>query len=233
MPFPNYSSIELPVLQELAAVGGSDDVRYLYERLLGYFPQLNQTEIIEIKSGNNKTWRSAVQKAGKSLEAQNLIKRQRGIWTITRIGEETAADDTSGFTLTKIKSENTSHIELQQLLVNIGIILGYTAELEFEYYDVVWRTSPKNQRLSHIFEVQSKGNIDSAFAKLKRGYEAQRSKPFLVISSEKDLIRARKSLNREFQDIEHTVSILTFQQVITVYQNIKNISPILTQFLEK
>ena len=220
-------------MQELSAVGGSDDVRYLYERLIAYFPQISHKEITEIKAGTNKNWRVAVQKAGKSLDEQNLIKRVKGIWTITTIGKETVADNSSGFTLTKINHRETSHSDVQKMLVNIGQSLGYNAEVEFEYYDVVWRISPKSQRLSHIFEVQSKGNIDSAFAKLKRGYEAQRSKPFLVLSSERDLNRARKSLNREFQDLEHALTILTFQQVIKVYQNIKDISQILAKFLEK
>ncbi len=233
MSFPNLSSIEVPILQELSAVGGSDDVRYLYERLTDYFPQISQTEISQIKAGINKNWRVAVQKAGKNLDEQNLIKRERGIWTITKIGEEAVADESSGFTLIKVNSQEISHTEVQEMLVCVGKDLGYNAQIEFEYYDVVWRTSPNSQRLSHIFEVQSKGNIDSAFAKLKRGYEAQRSKPFLVLSSERNLNRARKSLNREFQDIEEALTILTFQQVIEVYQNITNISQILAKFLEK
>lgn len=233
MSFPNFSSIEIPILQELSAVGGSDDVRFLYERLIGYFPQISQNEIAEIKAGKNKNWRVAVQKAGKSLDEQNLIKRDRGSWSITKIGKETVSDESSGFTLIKVSSQEISHSEVQEMLVSIGESLGYNAQAEFDYYDVVWRISPNNQRLSHIFEVQSKGNIDSAFAKLKRGYEAQRSKPFLVISSERNLNRARKSLNREFQDLEDALTILTFQQVIKVYQNIKDISRILAKFLEK
>lgn len=232
MSFPTFSSIENPILQELSAVGGSDDVRYLYERLVAYFPILTQKEIIEIKAGTNKNWRSAVQKAGKSLDEKNLIKRNKGIWTITQIGEEIVSDDTSGFTLTKNSELQTSHKELQEILVNIGLFLGYTAETEFEYYDVVWRTSTNSKRLSHIFEVQSKGNIDSAFAKLKRGYEDQRSKPFLIIASEKDLNRAQKSLEREFHDISNVITILTFQQVLNVHQSIGNIGHILTKFLE-
>jgi hypothetical protein len=231
--FPTFSSIEIPILQELAAVGGSDDLRFLYQRLIAYFPQLSQKEISEIKTGINKNWRSAVQRAGKSLDEQNLITRQRGIWTITKIGEDLAADHSSGFTLTKTECENIPHIKVQLMLVSIGKNLCYDAEEEFEYYDVVWRTSSNTLRLSHIFEVQSKGNIDSAFAKLKRGYEAQRSKPFLIISTERDLNRAKKSLSREFEDLAGIVTILTFQQITKVYQNINNIKEMLNLFLEK
>ncbi len=232
MAFPNYYSIETPILQELSAVGGIDEVQYLYERLIRYFPQINEQEIIEIKTGKNKNWRNTVQKAGKSLDEQNLITRQRGTWTLTNIGQQFIENETLGFTLTKTEISEPSHIDIQEMLVDIGFSLGFNAQTEFEYYDVIWRNSSTSTRISHIFEVQSKGNIDSAFAKLKRGYEAQRSNPFLVISTERDLNRAKKSLTREFHDLHNVITILTFQQIIEVHQNIKNISPILAKLLE-
>ncbi len=119
------------------------------------------------------------------------------------------------------------------MLVDIGISLGFYAALEFEFYDVIWRETPASQRISHIFEVQSKGNIDSAFAKLKRAYQNQRTKPFLILSTEKDLNRAVKSLSREFQDIEKTVTILTFEQIRQVHRNLANIAEIIKEFLLK
>jgi hypothetical protein len=60
----------------------------------------------------------------------------------------------------------------------------------------------------------------------------QRTKPFLVISSERDLNRARQSLVREFQDLESAVTILTFVQIKRVHQNLKSIGEILPKFLE-
>ena len=233
MPIPKVSSIEIPILQELVATGGTDNLRFLYERLLAYFPQLSEKEISEIKNGRNKSWRNAVQKAGKILDEQNLIERERGNWTITERGKNEAAKETSGFTLTISQTKNLSHTNIQAMLMEIGESLGFYAETEFEFYDVIWRETAKSQRLSHIFEVQSKGNIDSAFAKLKRAYQAQRTKPFLVITSERDLNRARKSLSREFQDIETVVTILTFAQIKQVHQNLKNIAEIIKEFLLK
>lgn len=233
MPFPTFSSLETPILQELSSVGGSDDLRFLYERLIAYFPQINQIEISEIKTRKNKSWRKLVQRAGKSLDDQNLITRQNGVWEITTTGINLIEDEFSGFTLTKTNTIESTHSSLQSALVNIGKILGYDAQVEYEYYDVVWRSSPKSQRLSHIFEVQSKGNIDSAFAKLKRGYEAQRSKPFLVLSTERDFKRAIKSLANEFHDLENVITILTFPQVLEVFENIRKIDQILNKFLEK
>ncbi len=233
MPLPKISSIETPILQELVAIGGTDNLRFLYERLIAYFPQLSEKEINEIRNGKNKNWRNAVQKAGKSLDENGFIKRTHGVWTISDKGKIEVEVETSGFTLTKSNIEDLSHRDIQEILVKIGESLGFHAETEFEFYDVVWRETPNNQRLSHIFEVQSKGNIDSAFAKLKRAYNAQRTKPFLVLSSERDFNRARKSLNREFQDIEKVVTILTFVQIKQVHQNLRNIGEIIKELLLK
>lgn len=231
MPLPNTSSIELPILQELVAVGGSDYLRFLYQRLIAYFPQLSEREIFEIKNESNPKWRGAVQKAGKTLDENGCLSRRQGLWTITNKGIETTRAEILEFTLTKPEVKPTSHSDVQQMLVEIGSALGFYAATEFEFYDVVWRESEKTPRLSHIFEVQSKGNLDSAFAKLKRAYEAQRTKPYLIVSSERDLNRAGKSLSREFRDIESQVRILTFVQIEQVHRNIRNIAEIIKEFL--
>jgi len=232
MSLPVSSLIEMPILQELSATGGSDDVRYLYERLIDYFPQINEPETAEVKNGTNKNWRKSVQKAGKSLDEKKLLKRVHGSWTITDKGKEAAQAETSGFTLIKSDTEQLSHVGIQKVLLEIGNSLGFFTEMEFEYYDVVWRTTAKSQRISHVFEVQSKGNLDSAFAKLKRAYQIQRSKPFLVLTSERDLNRARKSLAREFQDIETVLEILTFTQIKQIHRNLKPIGEILKKLLD-
>ena len=119
------------------------------------------------------------------------------------------------------------------MLCKVGEILGYFSEKEFEYYDVIWRESANSQRISHVFEVQSKGNIDSAFAKLKRAFDAQRSKPFLILSSERDSNRARNSLNREFRELERNITILSFVELRKIHENLSAIADFLPVFLEK
>lgn len=232
MAFPKSTSVETPILQELLAVGGADDLKFLYERLIAYFPQITAKEISEIQTNNLTTWRKLVQRAGKELDGKGLISRQRGFWAITVKGQKQVEAEIFDFEIAKEKKDKLSHIGIQEMLSEIGMNLGFYSEMEFEFYDVVWREVPQASRLSHVFEVQSKGNIDSAFAKLKRAYEAQRSKIFLVISSERDLNRARKSLKQEFQDIENNLTIITFAQIQKVYQNIHSIKEILAKFLE-
>ena len=231
MSFPKSSALEIPILQELVAIGGAEDLRFLYERLINYFPQLSDTEIRAIRENSLVSWRKLVQRAGRELDAKNFLKREHGFWTVTEKGKLEVETEARGFSVSKIEYKELSHIDIQAMLIGIGESIGFYAETEFEFFDVVWRESKKTPRLSHVFEVQSKGNIDSAFAKLKRAYDAQRSKIFLVLTSERDLKRARKSLEREFRDLENVVVILTFPQVKLVSENLKNISEILREFL--
>lgn len=231
MPLPLSSNIETPILQELAAVGGTDDVRFLYERLISYFPSLSDAEISAIKSGEHRYWKKAVQKAGKTLDEDNLIRRERGIWSLTENGAKNVEAETEGIILTKTENESLSHGQIQAMIVRIGEILGFYAETEFQFYDVVWREMPTNQRLSHVFEVQSKGNLDSAFAKLKRAHDAQRSKIFLILDSERDTNRAKKSLAQEFRELENVLTILSFVELRKLHENLSAISNLLPNFL--
>ncbi len=232
MSLPKSTNIEMPILHELIAVGGADEVRFLYERLIAYFPQLGEQEVLAIKSGSNKSWRKAVQNAGKTLDDNGFLNRKNGFWRVSDKGREIVHTETLDITLTKSDESQLSHVEVQKLLIQIGESLGFYAEAEFEYFDVIWRENVKSPRISHVFEVQSKGNIDSAFAKLKRAYHSQRTKPFLVLASERDLNRARQSLVREFQDIAPAVTIMTFVQVKKINRNLKSIGEILPKLLD-
>lgn len=233
MPLPLSHNIETPVLQELSAVGGEDDVRFLYERLISYFPSLSDAEISAIKAGEHRYWKKAVQKAGKTLDENNLIRRERGIWSLTEKGRRSVEAETQGIIFSKLEIENESlsHKQVQEMLVIIGEFLGFYAETEFQYYDVVWRETPGNQRLSHVFEVQSKGNLDSAFAKLKRAHDAQRSKIFLILATERDTNRANKSLTQEFRELENILTILSFVELRKIHENLSSISHLLPNFL--
>ena len=232
MSLPPSPLIEMPVLQELVAVGGTDDVRFIYQRLVSYFPSLSDAEISQILNSENSKWKKFVQKAGKALSDQKLISRDRGIWSITKIGRDKVDAENTDFTFVKETEIVLDHKTIQSFLFKIGEILGYYAQIEFEYYDVIWRDSAASKRISHVFEVQSKGNIDSAFAKLKRAFDAQRSKPFLILASERDTNRAYKSLENEFRELRNVITILGFAEIRKIHENLIQIETILPKFLD-
>ena len=245
MAYPGVARIELPILHELVATGGVEDVRFLYNRLVAYFPQLDEGEVhTAISNGHRSQWRRLVQRAGRILSDKRQIERERGHWVITATGRRRAEEEGPTFSLTDSREDTTpartaslSHTDAQQMLVDIGRVLGYHAEIEFEYYDVVWRaggeTSP---RLSHVFEVQRKGNIDAALAKLKRAYEAQRSKPFLIITSERDTNRAQRSMSQArtgaFHEIGRVATILSFEQLHRLHRALTSVEDLLAEIFE-
>ena len=63
---------------------------------------------------------------------------------------------------------------------------------------MVWRDTPRSPRLSHVFEVQVAGSVDSALTRLLQAHEAQRSQLFLVIADERSQRFAEERLRRAF-----------------------------------
>lgn len=243
MAYPGVARIELPILQELIATGGVEDVRFLYTRLAGYFPQLVEAETRSLANSHRAEWRRLVQRAGRELSDKRQIERRRGHWTITTTGRKRAADEALDFSLadsalreSNARTDGLTHGEVQAMLLDIGRVLGYHAQSEFEYYDVVWRRGEQSPRLSHVFEVQHKGNIDAALAKLKRAYEAQRSKPFLIIASERDTVRAQKSMSEArtgaFHEIGRVTTILSFEQLHRLHRALTSVEDLLAVIFE-
>ena len=241
MAYPGVARIELPILQELAATGGVEDVRFLYRRLAGYFPQLNETDVRALTNGHHAQWRRLVQRAGRTLADQRQIERSQGRWSITTAGRKRVADEGQSFTLAETheaaRPEGLTHGDIQRMLLDIGRVLGYHAQSEFDYYDVVWRETESSPRLSHVFEVQHKGNIDAALAKLKRAYEAQRSKPFLIVASERDTNRANRNMSQArtgaFHEIGRATIILSFEQLDKLHRALTSVEDILTEIFER
>ena len=243
MAYPGVDRLELPVLQELAATGGVEDVRFLYDRLVAYFPQLDEREVGVLRNGGRSRWRLVVQRAGRALDEKRQIERVRGRWTITPQGRKRVSDEELQFSLTEERDREAadslplSHTEVQQMLLDIGRILGHHAQSEFDYYDVVWREGEASPRLSHVFEVQHKGNLDAALAKLKRAYDAQRSRVFLVVDSERDTNRAQMQLSLArtgaFHEIGRVTSILSFEQLRRLHRALASVEDLLRQIFER
>ena len=241
MAYPSVERIELPVLQELAATGGVEDVRFLYDRLVGYFPQLSDEDVRALSNGHRRAWRRLVQRAGRALDERREIGRSRGLWTITERGRRRVAEEALQFRPAEPAeapgAEALTHPDVQQMLVEIARVLGLNAETEFDFYDVVWREGEASPRLSHVFEVQHKGNVDAALAKLKRAYDAQRSKPFLVVATERDTNRAERQLSLArtgpFHEIGRVTTILSFEQLRRLHRSLTSVGDILAALFER
>jgi hypothetical protein len=237
MPFPETSRLELPILQELKATGGADQLRYLYQRLPRYFPQLTNQDLDERAENGRSRWARAVQRAGRQLEERGELRRERDQWKITARGlkrVETEAMSLDATTVpTERKEKTLTHKEAQAMLVEIGLMLGKHAEAEFERYDVVWRDAASSPRLSHVFEVQISGSVDSALTRLKHAYDAQRSRPFLVVAGERDRRFAGKRLSGSFHEIWDIITVIGVGELQRLYETLKANEDLIGKLVER
>ncbi len=225
MSFPEAARVELPILQELEATGGSDQLRYLYDRLVRYFPQLDAIDLEERTTTGRSRWHLLVQRAGRQLADKGELKRDNTRWQMTDRGRRRVTAENLQVAVEDHTDQHTarevSHVEAQQMLVEIGQMLGRFAEAEFEHYDVVWRDSPASPRLSHVFEVQVAGSVDSALTRLKHAYDAQRTRPFLVIADERSGQFADRRLTGSFHEIWEAVTVIGVGELKRLYESLK------------
>lgn len=237
MPFPESERVELPVLQELEAAGGADLLRYLYDRLVSYFPQIAAEDLEDRTASGRSRWRSVVQRAGRQLLEKGEISRAGATWTLTPKGRRRIEAESLRVSITEpappVVQRDVSHKEAQQMLVEIGRLLGRHAEAEFDYYDVVWRESATSPRLSHVFEVQIAGSVDSALTRLKHAYDAQRSRPFLVIADERDARFAGRRLTGSFHEIWEVITVIGTGELKKLYELLKSQEELITKLMSR
>jgi hypothetical protein len=214
MPFPETSRIEVPILQELEATGGGDRLRYVYGRLVSYFPQLTAEDLEARTPSGRCHWHVLVQRAGRALEERGELRRDRSLWVITGRGRERLEEEglrvpTGELEPVEPPPPPMTHRETQEMIAEIGRLLGRDAELEYDFFDVVWRDRPGAQRLSHVFEVQIAGSVDGALARLKQAFDLQRSRIFLVIADERSASFAAKRLEGPFHEVWEAVQVVT------------------------
>lgn len=225
MPFPEAARVELPILQELEATGGSDQLRYLYDRLVRYFPQLTAEDLDDRSRAGRSRWHIVVQRAGRQLSQRGEMRRDGNRWALTSRGRQRLEQEAIRFTPAPAPvaeaQRAVSHKAAQQMLVEIGRMLGRHAEAEYEHYDVVWRDSAAAPRLSHVFEVQVAGSVDSALTRLKHAYDAQRSHLFLVIADERAASFAGRRLTGSFHEIWEVVTVIGAGELKRLYDSLR------------
>lgn len=233
MSFPEAARVELPILQELEATGGSDQLRYLYDRLVRYFPQLDASDLEERTPTGRSRWHLLVQRAGRQLADKGELRRDNTRWRLTERGKRRVTAET--LQVDEARDEQglreVSHAEAQQMLVEIGRMLGRHSEAEFEHYDVVWRDSPSSPRLSHVFEVQVAGSVDSALTRLKHAYDTQRTRPFLVVADERSAQFADRRLTGSFHEIWEAVTVIGVGELKRLYDSLKEQSSLLEKLI--
>jgi len=121
----------------------------------------------------------------------------------------------------------------------VGEILGKCSQKEFHegpyIYDVIWRDFPEAPRASHVFEVQDKGNLIEALAKLQHAKDIWGSKLFLIVTGEKDRRRLRQLvdplLSGTFHRLRRELTVLGPEDMEELYEVLSKQREIFKQFL--
>jgi hypothetical protein len=165
------------------------------------------------------------------------LRREKDQWKITARGLKRVEDEALRLDARAASAERgektLTHKEAQAMLVEIGLMLGKHAEAEFEHYDVVWRDTASSPRLSHVFEVQISGSVDSALTRLKHAYDAQRSRPFLVIAGERDKRFAGKRLSGSFHEIWDIITVIGAGELQRLHEALKENQTLLEKIMTR
>ena len=118
-----------------------------------------------------------------------------------------------------IPERGSQHHRLKSLLVEIGSLQRFVADMEFPIesrrLDVVWRRVQRSVP-SYVFEVQVGGNLTEAMGKLKQAYDHWNSNLFLV-GAEQHRAGVSQLAGGAFREIQERVKFIEHQQVEDLY----------------
>jgi len=118
------------------------------------------------------------------------------------------------------------HNEIRDKISDIGEWLGFTTSIERKIaegsvVDVVWEASIGNLgRVIYIFEVQTKGNIDSLIVNLLKSLNNTAVQGVVAVSNEKQL----KKIENHVQEVKELKDILKLWNYKEVLENHENLS---------
>lgn len=265
MPYPSNKEIELPLLKEIADAGGevSTSTREVFRRVAAYFPQITDEELVRRNRPSDTVWENRVQWVRLQLVREGQIADWRsvgrqGIWRITekgrhRLEREKAQLDVLLQEARQVERPQESvtpeerqrlesvHHEVQRQLAEVGNILGKFTKLEYRQdmyrFDVVWKDSEMLPRATHCFEVQDKGNLVEALAKLKHAYDIWRAELFLVVTNEEDKTKASQLLTPYFSGVFHEIGamtiLLTPTDVSEIHSTITRYKEVMQHFIRR
>jgi hypothetical protein len=121
---------------------------------------------------------------------------------------------------TEAESTQPSHSEMQDMIVDLGIMNGFDATKEYKInrdrLDVLWRKRGQTA----AWEIHFKGNIQEALAKLKYAFEWLSSELKLITTEDGEL-EARKLVETTFYEMKDAIAIMTWSDFLELYKATK------------
>jgi hypothetical protein len=157
-------------------------------------------------------------------------------WVITDTGRRRIGEPTPG----PSPLPKPPHDTLKRKIKEIGEILGRYAKEEYTarpyIYDVIWKDIEGLPRPSHVFEVQDKGAVDSALAKLQHARDIWKPNLFLVVTGERDRRKINMLLEPFFEGAFHSLRkdtiVLTAEAINDIHHAFSEHKEVIGHFLE-
>ena len=214
-------------------------VKDIYAAVKAKAPQLCDDSIFPCPYCKQKhpLWQHKSAWALQSLKQKKRVySPERGFWEIvSSVGIQPLT------TQPPLEEEEHVHESLKRKIKEIGEILGRYAKEEYTakpyIYDVIWKDDEGLPRPSHVFEVQDKGAVDAALAKLQHARDMWRPRLFLVVTGERDRKKIDMLLGPFLEGTFHAIrrytSVLTSEAVDEIYQALDAHREVMRSFLEE
>lgn len=229
MSFPSQAEVQVPLLQEIEAMGGqAKPNQSLLLRVARHFPQISEADLQEKKKDGANRWCNWVAFSRLQLVHKGeLDGAQRGIWKITEKGRKRLgivpppppppppnAPDKLAEEINKLlgklvelakKAEGEeplpSHDELVQRVKEMGEKLGKVVEVKWGpvYKHDCVWKDNPYANPKLVMEVCDKGNLDKDIASLLWAVKNWGANSILVIFDESDFHAAQRKLAHEKQ----------------------------------
>ncbi len=230
------TELEKVVYEVLQQSPAPMQVKDIYAAVKGKAPHLCDDSIFPCPYCKQKhpLWQHKAAWALQNLKQKKLgSSPKRGFWEVTTKAVVELPP-------TPPSLAESQHKQVQRKIREIGDILGKYATEEYHaapyVYDVIWKEIEGLPRPSHVFEVQDKGAVDGALAKLQHARDMWRPKLFLVIIGEKDKKKVDMLLKPFFDGAFHGIcrdtTVLTAEVIDEMHKALSTHIEVIRQFLE-
>ncbi|MEM2435581.1 MAG: winged helix-turn-helix domain-containing protein [Nitrososphaerota archaeon] len=226
------------VYEALSSSGEALHTSKIFDMVKGMAPDLCDDSVVPCPydGQNHPKWKHDAHWALQDLKMRGLVERVgRGLWRIAK----PIQPQPQPF-LERRVIETGEHERLKMLIKDIGEILGKYVELEYRdrpyVYDVVWKEIDALPP-SHVFEIQDRGNVDAALAKLQHARDIWKCKLFLVVTGERDRTKVKQLLEPYWRGAFHRlaryISVLNPQEVEEIHNVFTFYREVIKSFLEE
>ena len=166
------------------------------------------------------------------IECENLLAVDYFLWEVADHAVETKPQEQQKMVVVDNKTSEFIHKDTIEKIVNIGTMLGFDAQAEVHVakgakVDAVWSVNIGNMgRVIYVFEVQTKGSIDSLILNLQKAANNKAVQAVVAVSDEKQLMDI-KNESEPLHAID--IKLWNYESVNEVFENLSKASDVINK----